>query len=245
MLFFCISDLANIDPMYQYSLPWFVSLLVNSITSSEQCPDLKKRLDIIQVHFLYSLYCNICRSLFEKDKLLFSCLLTSRLLELKGEVTVQEWMFFLSGGMASGEQEANPVKDWLTDKSWGELNRLSQIEPFSGINEHLVCNKQEWKALFDSMEPHKTHIPGSFWHRLNTFQRLLVYRCIRPDKVIPAIQDFVCEKLGPKFILPPPFNLDACYTDSSCTCPLIFVLSQGSDPTAALLSYAGKNSQDT
>ena len=26
ILFFCISDLANIDPMYQYSLNWFINL---------------------------------------------------------------------------------------------------------------------------------------------------------------------------------------------------------------------------
>jgi len=26
MLFFCISDLANIEPMYQYSLTWFINL---------------------------------------------------------------------------------------------------------------------------------------------------------------------------------------------------------------------------
>ena len=26
ILFFCISDLANIDPMYQYSLTWFINL---------------------------------------------------------------------------------------------------------------------------------------------------------------------------------------------------------------------------
>jgi len=28
ILFFCISDLANIEPMYQYSLVWFINLYV-------------------------------------------------------------------------------------------------------------------------------------------------------------------------------------------------------------------------
>lgn len=30
-LFFTIADLANIDPMYQYSLAWFVNLYISSI----------------------------------------------------------------------------------------------------------------------------------------------------------------------------------------------------------------------
>lgn len=29
LLFFCISDLSNIDPMYQYSLPWFINLFLS------------------------------------------------------------------------------------------------------------------------------------------------------------------------------------------------------------------------
>ena len=32
VLFFCTSDMANIDPMYQYSLVWFVNLFINSIS---------------------------------------------------------------------------------------------------------------------------------------------------------------------------------------------------------------------
>lgn len=31
LLFFCISDLALVDPMYQYSLSWFVNLFVRAI----------------------------------------------------------------------------------------------------------------------------------------------------------------------------------------------------------------------
>lgn len=97
MLFFCISDLANIDPMYQYSLPWFVSLFIMSIQHSEKNSNLDTRLEIIAAHFLFSLYQNVCRSLFEKDKLLFSLLLATRLLEMRGLLDLQDWLFFLTG----------------------------------------------------------------------------------------------------------------------------------------------------
>ena len=44
ILFFSIADMANIEPMYQYSLPWFINLFTNGIDSSERSDDLQQRL---------------------------------------------------------------------------------------------------------------------------------------------------------------------------------------------------------
>lgn len=42
VLFFCIADLANIEPMYQYSLTWFTNLYLQSIANSTKS-------DVLQV----------------------------------------------------------------------------------------------------------------------------------------------------------------------------------------------------
>lgn len=40
LLFFCTTDLSNIDPMYQYSLEWYVRIFLNSIASAEKSGQL-------------------------------------------------------------------------------------------------------------------------------------------------------------------------------------------------------------
>ncbi|CAM9727962.1 unnamed protein product, partial [Choristocarpus tenellus] len=63
---------------------------------------------------------------------------------------------------------------------------------------------------------------------LNSLQRLCILRCVRADKMPDAILVYVMERLGREFVEPPPFDLAACYVDSSVLTPLIFVLTKGS-----------------
>ncbi|XP_055253124.1 dynein axonemal heavy chain 7 isoform X8 [Moschus berezovskii] len=48
ILFFSIADLANIEPMYQYSLTWFINLFILSIENSEKSEILSKRNHIMR-----------------------------------------------------------------------------------------------------------------------------------------------------------------------------------------------------
>ncbi|CAH8444945.1 unnamed protein product [Schistosoma curassoni] len=237
ILFFSISDLANIDPMYQYSLTWFINLFIMGIDNSEKSDDLEQRLTNLRNYLTYSLYCNVCRSLFEKDKLLFSFLLSINMLRHEGLLNEQEWRFLLTGGVGLDNPHVNP-SNWLQTKSWDELCRLDQINVFTGIREHFECNLNAWKRIYDSVEPHNEKLPDDLTHIKTQLQFLCILRVLRPDKIVPAIQNFVLTNLGKKYIEPPPFDLPGAFSDSSCTVPLLFVLSPGADPMVALLKFA-------
>lgn len=228
--------------MYQYSLTWFVNLYINSIHVSNKSKILEKRLRYLNDHFTYNLYCNICRSLFEKDKLLFSFLLCANLLLARKEIEYQELMFLLTGGVSLRSAEKNPDPAWLQDKSWEEICRVNELPAFRGLRNHFCDHIREWREIYDSKEPHNAKFPEPMDTKLNELQKIIVLRCLRPDKITPAITNYVTDKLGKKFVEPPPFDLTKSYLDSNCTVPLVFVLSPGADPMASLLKFANDKS---
>ncbi|XP_064633532.1 dynein axonemal heavy chain 3-like isoform X2 [Lineus longissimus] len=238
IMFFTIQDLANIDPMYQYSLNWFINLYLQSIMNSKPSSTLHERIQNLNDHFTYSIYQNICRSLFEKDKLLFSFLLCIGIAKGDGWIDDREWRFLLTGGVALENPFPNPAPNWLTEKSWAEIVRCSDLPAFKGFVDHFKANLNEWKRISDSPNPEKEKCPSPWDDQLTKIQELIVLRCLRPDKMVPAIQNFITERMGNEYIEPPTFNLSLSYEDSSFFSPLVFVLSPGADPMAGLYRFA-------
>ena len=68
-------------------------------------------------------------------------------------------------------------------------------------------------------------LPGHWNTDLDDFQKLLALKCVRPDRLTDAMQNYVATHLGQRFIEPQTAELGLVFKDSSTTTPLIFVLS--------------------
>ncbi|KAF0288035.1 Dynein heavy chain 1, axonemal [Amphibalanus amphitrite] len=240
ILFFCVSSLSQIDPMYQYSLEWFLMTFHNSMQTADQSDSVPTRVENINEFFTYSLYQNICRSLFERHKLLFAFLMAIRIMTEQGAINVEEYRYLLAGGTPTGEIKENPATDWLPERCWREILAAGDhLSVFKDLPADFADYKisRKFKNVFDSIQPHRERLPGK-WEELQDFQRLVLLRCLRPDRVTNGMQDFVANHLGARFVEPQTSSLAEIFKDAGPMTPLILVLSAGTDPAAALYKFA-------
>ena len=238
VLFFCITDLAQVDPMYQYSLTWFCGLFQNALEEADASDDLACRIENLNTYCTYLLYDNVSRSLFTRHKLLLSFTMMVKVLQFENKIDPFEWQFLLSGQSTNPSEVENPAPDWIIKRVWSEICALDDIAIFKGISSTFKDNLTDWKAYFEDHATHRAGIPAGFDSKLNKFQKMCVLRCLRPDKFVEAVQDYICDGIGQRFIEPPPFDLPLSFKASSVLMPLIFILSVGVDPMASFLNFA-------
>lgn len=84
-------------------------------------------------------------------------------------------------GVGLDNPHSNPAT-WLPIKAWDELCRLDGIAEFAGIRQKFPAYKIQWKEMYDSAEPQHHTLPGD-WKSLEQFHKMMILRCVRPDKV--------------------------------------------------------------
>ncbi|KPA84182.1 dynein heavy chain putativedynein heavy chain point mutation [Leptomonas pyrrhocoris] len=104
ILFFCVTELANIDPMYQNSLQSYMSIFQEALMNSAKSSEVEERTEAINTTFKRSLYQRICRSLFARDQLLFSFTMSLKIYDV--DPTLLRWV--LMGDFEEEDHHAVP-----------------------------------------------------------------------------------------------------------------------------------------
>ncbi|CAG5134524.1 unnamed protein product, partial [Candidula unifasciata] len=239
-LFFVLSDMGLIDPMYQFSLDSYIDLFVLSIEKSQRSSKLEERINNLNEYHTFSVYRYTCRGLFEKHKLIFSFQMCAKILEQAGKLNMDEYNFFLRGGLVLDRENQmdNPCTNWLSDDSWDNITELDKLTNFHGIITSFEQYPRDWNMWYTSAEPENTSLPGEWDNACNELQRMLIVRSLRPDRISFCATSFIINNLGSKFTEPPVLDMQTVVDDSTTRTPLIFVLSPGVDPTSGLLQLA-------
>merc|ERR1711988_883131 len=87
-------------------------------------------------------------------------------------------------------------------------------------------------------EPQNEPLPGEWNDKLSNFQKLLLLKCTRPEKMLYVAMDFIKQEMGSYYIDPIAVDMVKIYPETTFKFPTIFVFSTGSDPTNMLLGFA-------
>lgn len=71
---------------------------------------------------------------------------------------------------------------------WKDILTLPALPRFAALAEEFQQFMEEFKVIFDSTSPHKEPLPGHWDSDLDEFQKMLVLKCVRADKVTNAMQ---------------------------------------------------------
>ncbi len=102
------------------------------------------------------------------------------------KINLEEWRYFLAGPSGSIDIIQNPT-DWLDDLEWAQIYKqlyvMSQLPAFKGIDTYFIEFNKKFKKIFDAPEAHLEPLPGEWNDKLNSFQKMIILKSIRPDKI--------------------------------------------------------------
>ena len=240
MQYFLLIQLCIVDHMYQYSLESFTTFFFKAIEKTEQFEEEEPRVLALRDMIRMTIYRWVARGLFEKHKQIFRAQLTFRLMQkkiLSVEYTEKEMYFLLN--TPSRADVPNPLKEWLPDLAWYSLQKLIEVEGFEQLAQHVEKEApNRFKDWYNELAPEDEKLPLD-WKKLEQapFQKLLVTRVLRPDRITTALDNFVRRTLpkGSEFVDCDSTSsfaqvLASSYLESTPTVPIYFILSPGADP---------------
>uniref|UniRef100_U3K3Y5 Dynein-1, subspecies f n=1 Tax=Ficedula albicollis TaxID=59894 RepID=U3K3Y5_FICAL len=240
ILFSVLAEMAFVNIMYQFSLASFLEVFGFALRKSMPSPILPKRLKNIMDTLSLNTYNYGCTGLFEKHKLLFSFDMTVKIEQAEGRVPQEEFEFFLKGNISLEKSARKKPHAWLPDQGWEDLIRLSELFPekFESLPDDVEENPDVWKNWYDTDALEQIPLPVPYEGNVTDFQKLLLLRCFRVDRMYRAVTDYVTVTMGETYVQPPVISFDAILQQSTPLSPVVFILSPGSDPVSDLMKLA-------
>ena len=136
--------------------------------------------------------------LYEKDKTSFKLIVAFKILVTAGKLEQRLISLFLKGGSALDiNQVRHKPFTWLSNDSWLNTLQLSNSYlAFKSLPDDLDRGEVTWKAWYDENEPERfpSPIDSKFANDEEVaaaFNRLLLIRCLREDRSLLAVNDFI------------------------------------------------------
>jgi len=231
MLFFMLNNLFRIHTLYLFSLAAFVTVFERAIDECQSDPaELRERLTGLIENITFVVWDYTRRGMFEKHKLIVVNQLNFLIQATLGKLDAEEHNFLLLGKVSpTAPMVPDNIASWMTDAAWAGLHALKGLPAFSEIVDDIVRAAKPWKMWVENDKAEKEPLPQK-WGEKTGLQKLCIVRCMRPDRMTNALEDYVRECRGDRYVVEPSFNMTKVFEESSPSNPIFCLLFPGVNP---------------
>ena len=240
-VFLAVAEMRAISSAYILSLDRFFPLLEKALKDVPRVSAIDRRVNNLIEYLTFHVYSVAIQGMFERHRSIFSLLFAFRIQLHAQRCKLEELKAFIMGGAGIDVTRIRrKPAEWFPNQSWYNIMAVSAaaVDSIREIAEHISKNDQHWKQWMESDQPETMSLPDALDLRLTQFQRLLIIRCLRPDRLQAAINEYVNQVLGKRYTEPQNIDWDAILSQTVSNRPVLCLLASASDPSNEIETLA-------
>ena len=255
LIYNIVSEMAQLERLYRYSLQSFALLYLRTIDVDytsyvfERGPggstdgsavgdEGADRIQLIVSEMTLAISKHVKRGMRRRHGRVFDLMVCLAIMRQAGVLHPDEDRFFMTWTVQPPRRAAPPTA-WLQQEQWDGLLALSQCQRFTDLHVDVEKRLKRWKDWASAERPEEERLPGDARY-LGPFERMLIVKVLRPDRLAAAAERFCADLLGAGFVSSPPVSLMELMRDTTRVTPVLFMVPPGSDPLKDLESLAHK-----
>jgi len=227
LMYFLVDALNVLDRVYQYSMANFVYILKKGMdvtpggSDQTKVPENKRLSDALPVDKRVealiettseTVFGYVASGLFERHKLIVASQLTMAVLKKQDKLQQDKFNWLLRGPRVLGMD--NPLPEWIAQSNWECVQSLREVDGYDALPGDLEGSAKRWREWMELERPEEEPMPGD-WKKYPDFEKLLLFRALRPDRMSNALSTFVKSVLGPFYVTSAAFDLEKSFEGAS------------------------------
>ncbi|GCB83956.1 hypothetical protein scyTo_0024566, partial [Scyliorhinus torazame] len=221
-MYWALIHISRLNPLYYFSKTYFMKV-VRQVLASRNLkvrPSGSGTSTDHFVHLMNYLISNIYNyfrwCLFVKHARLYRFLVVIGYMKLMNTVTQVEWELFLRGthdlNFDALEKDTCVLRPaWVSEEIWNSCAVLELLPAFRNIRSSLAQQASQWREYFGLSSTVISAAPSCEFSHLTIFQKAILWRLFRPQKLSVIMNDIVSCELGGTLIRDLRFTLSSLF----------------------------------
>eukprot|EP01022_Parablepharisma_sp_SALTPOND_P004470 TRINITY_DN120355_c3_g1_i1.p1 TRINITY_DN120355_c3_g1~~TRINITY_DN120355_c3_g1_i1.p1 ORF type:complete len:4253 (+),score=509.78 TRINITY_DN120355_c3_g1_i1:57-12761(+) len=235
-IFSVAMDFAQVYPEYAFSLDNFRTAFTNAISPDTASQSISK----LSEKVTKKLCTFIERGMWKSHRIIFAFLVHAKIQIIEGEISEKDWEYFTKPNneleIEATSSLPNIIPTLISNQSWQMVQKIDQqLSQFSGLVSDLAMNQFKWEEYFAG---DMKKLPGEWEQKISSFDKLLLCKIFRPQRLPFEIYEFIKKSQLPVYI--ENSQAEEAFMESKKTIPIILLQQQFCDPLKLVKNYASK-----